>query len=144
MSQQLPTATGGAVDQEVAVIAGSRPPEWRETLRKQALRNAMRKRAAGVPTYSVPEAAALLSVSQEYLYRLIQADGFPATLFMNFEAPISEWQLVVFTEKGAACIDVFRDILLFIPHDGLHTARNVVRSTSNVAPSTNPTGIPVA
>ncbi|WP_252443957.1 helix-turn-helix domain-containing protein [Pseudonocardia humida] len=39
---------------------------------------AMRKRAAGVPTYSVPEAAALLSISQEYLYRLIQADGFPA------------------------------------------------------------------
>ncbi|MCO1659215.1 helix-turn-helix domain-containing protein [Pseudonocardia sp. S2-4] len=38
----------------------------------------MRKRAAGVPTYSVPEAAALLSISQEYLYRLIQADGFPA------------------------------------------------------------------
>jgi excisionase family DNA binding protein len=26
----------------------------------------------------VPEAAALLSISQEYLYRLIQASGFPA------------------------------------------------------------------
>jgi excisionase family DNA binding protein len=38
----------------------------------------MRKREAGVPTYSVPEAAALLSISQEHLYRLIQADGFPA------------------------------------------------------------------
>jgi excisionase family DNA binding protein len=38
----------------------------------------MRKRAAGVPTYSVPEAAALMSISQEYLYRLIQADAFPA------------------------------------------------------------------
>lgn len=51
---------------------------WRGTLREQALNSAMRKRAAGVPTYSVPEAAALLSISQEYLYRLIQADGFPA------------------------------------------------------------------
>jgi len=38
----------------------------------------MRKRTAGVPTYSVPEAAALLSISQEYLYRLIQGDAFPA------------------------------------------------------------------
>lgn len=38
----------------------------------------MSKRAGGVPTYSVPEAAALLSISQEYLYRLIQAGGFPA------------------------------------------------------------------
>lgn len=50
----------------------------RELLRNAALRNAMQKRGAGVPTYSVPEAAALLSISQEYLYRLIQADGFPA------------------------------------------------------------------
>jgi excisionase family DNA binding protein len=52
--------------------------QWRESLRTQALESAMRKRAAGVPTYSVPEAAALLSISQEYLYRLIQSDGFPA------------------------------------------------------------------
>jgi excisionase family DNA binding protein len=38
----------------------------------------MAKRSAGVPTYSVAEAAALLSISQEYLYRLIQAGRFPA------------------------------------------------------------------
>ena len=38
----------------------------------------MQKRVNGVPTYSVPEAAVLLSISQEYLYRLIQAGGFPA------------------------------------------------------------------
>jgi len=55
-----------------------RSAEWRESLRAQTLRNAIQKRANGVPTYSVPEAAALLSISQEYLYRLIQANGFPA------------------------------------------------------------------
>jgi len=55
-----------------------RAPAWRESLRDVALRNALRKREAGVPTLSVPEAAALLSVSQEHLYRLIQAGGFPA------------------------------------------------------------------
>src|SRR6478609_8900049 len=55
-----------------------KPAQWRESLRTQALESAMRKRAAGVPTYSVPEAAALLSISQEYLYRLIQSNGFPA------------------------------------------------------------------
>ena len=53
-------------------------PGWRDLLRGQALQNAMRKRADGVPTYTVPEAAALLSISQEYLYRLIQASAFPA------------------------------------------------------------------
>ena len=51
---------------------------WRGFLRGQVLQNAMRKRSAGVPTYSVPEAAALLSISQEYLYRLIQGGAFPA------------------------------------------------------------------
>lgn len=50
----------------------------RDVLRGQALQSAMRKRTAGVPTYSVPEAAALLSISQEYLYRLIQGEAFPA------------------------------------------------------------------
>lgn len=52
--------------------------KWRESLRAQTLRNAMQKRTDGVPTYSVPEAAALLSISQEYLYRLVQAGSFPA------------------------------------------------------------------
>ena len=50
----------------------------RQSRRQRALRNALQKRAAGVPTYTVPEAAALLSVSQEHLYRLIHADAFPA------------------------------------------------------------------
>lgn len=53
-------------------------PQHREVLRNLALKNALRKRAEEVPSYKVPEAAALLSISQEYLYRLIQADGFPA------------------------------------------------------------------
>jgi excisionase family DNA binding protein len=44
----------------------------------KTLRAALRKRAAGVPTYTVPEAAALLSVSQEHLYRQIKSDAFPA------------------------------------------------------------------
>jgi excisionase family DNA binding protein len=60
------------------IIEPKQTSGWRGTLREQALATAMRKRATGVPTYSVPEAAALLSISQEYLYRLIQHGGFPA------------------------------------------------------------------
>jgi predicted dehydrogenase len=59
----------------------------------------------------------------------LDASGLPATLFMNFEAPVSEWQLMVLTERGAALIDIFRDILVFLPHDGRHEARDVVRSS---------------
>jgi excisionase family DNA binding protein len=69
------TSTTGA---ERGSTSGLSAPEFREFMRAAALRSALRKRAEGVPTYSVPEAAALLSISQEYLYRLIQADGFPA------------------------------------------------------------------
>ena len=50
----------------------------RKSLRSTAQRTALQKRQDGMPTYSVPEAAALLSISPEYLYRLIQADAFPA------------------------------------------------------------------
>ena len=52
--------------------------QWRNACRNLILQNALRKRSAGVPTYSVPEAAALMSVSQEHLYRLIRAGAFPA------------------------------------------------------------------
>lgn len=67
----LPTADRGRDDRPGTA-------EWRGHLRDLALRNALQKRITGVPTYSVPEAAALLSISQEHLYRLIQAGGFPA------------------------------------------------------------------
>lgn len=58
--------------------SGSTNPRWRAVLRNKALETAMAKRASGVPSYTVPEAAALLSVSSEHLYRLIHADSFPA------------------------------------------------------------------
>lgn len=71
--------TTGAESADEAV--GRSRPQHRRTLRDLALQKALRKRADGVPSYSVPEAAALLSISQEYLYRLIQADLFPALGF---------------------------------------------------------------
>lgn len=52
--------------------------QLRRAGRELTLQAALRKRARGVPTYTVPEAAALLSVSAEHLYRLIRADAFPA------------------------------------------------------------------
>lgn len=72
-----PEGTTSSRDQREPVQVGHMPAH-REFFRSVALRNAIQKREIGVPTYSVPEAAALLSISQEYLYRLIQADGFPA------------------------------------------------------------------
>ena len=58
--------------------AGDLRDAWRSTQREKSLQSALRKRALGVPTYTVPEAAALMSRSQEHLYRQIRANAFPA------------------------------------------------------------------
>lgn len=74
----MPDEAPSTAERPPAVQDPAGVPAWRDFLRGQALQNAMRKRAEGVPTYTVAEAAALLSISQEYLYRLIQASAFPA------------------------------------------------------------------
>lgn len=65
----------GVEDQEVPKVDRA---AWRAHGRDVALRNGLRKRSAGVPSYTVPEAAALLSVSAEHMYRLVRVDAFPA------------------------------------------------------------------
>ena len=87
--------------------------QCRELLRDVALQNAMRKRAAGVPTYTVPEAAALLSLSQEYVYRLIHADAFPALRMRRgggqgrYVVPAKAVeQLLDFAAGAGNCVDV--------------------------------------
>ncbi|WP_436493401.1 helix-turn-helix domain-containing protein [Actinokineospora sp. HUAS TT18] len=88
-------------------------PAVRESLKDAALRNALRKREAGVPTYTVPEAAALLSISQEYLYRLIHGGGFPAihmkrgTNQGRFVVPaLAVERLLAEASAGSTCVDV--------------------------------------
>jgi excisionase family DNA binding protein len=74
--QDQTTAPAG-VEQEPTLASVGRA-QWRVQCRELALQSALQKRAAGVPTYTVAEAAALLSVSQEHLYRLVRAGAFPS------------------------------------------------------------------
>lgn len=53
-----------------------------------------------------------------------------ATLSMGFNASVSEWQFVVVGERGVAVLDVFRDILVVLPNDGGHRAREILRSSA--------------
>lgn len=57
---------------------GSATATVRAAARARALECALFKLSRGVPTYTVPEAAALLSVSPEALYRLVRGEIFPA------------------------------------------------------------------
>lgn len=70
MQDQGMTAGGG---EPPASEATSR----RNTMRARTLRTALQKREMKVPTYTVAEAAALLSISPEHLHRLIRANAFP-------------------------------------------------------------------
>ena len=74
MQRQSKTFNGRPVDESTEV----EPGEARRVRSEQVLQSALRKLALGVPTFTVPEAAALLSRSQEHLYRLIRSDAFPA------------------------------------------------------------------
>jgi excisionase family DNA binding protein len=82
---------------------------WRRACRDTTLRNALRKRSDGVPTYSVPEAAALLSVSQEHLYRLIRADAFPAVRMRlgqqgRYVVPARAVEALLDAATGSGCL----------------------------------------
>lgn len=94
---------------QVEVAGAPNSNGWRGFLRDRALQTALRKRLAGVPTYSVPEAAALLSISQEYLYRLIQADGFPAVRMRlhgkqgRYVVPARAIERLLEDASGASC-----------------------------------------
>jgi scyllo-inositol 2-dehydrogenase (NADP+) len=59
----------------------------------------------------------------------LQAGTLPVTVQMNFEAPLSEWQVMVFGDEGMGVVDVFRDIAVHIPNDGSHTTLEVLRTS---------------
>ena len=55
--------------------------------------------------------------------------AIPVKLNMAFEAPLSEWHVVVAGERFLGDVDVFRDIYIRVPNDGAHTAWPVLRTS---------------
>ena len=53
-----------------------------------------------------------------------------ASLSMGFNASVSEWQLLVVGERGVAALDLFRDLLVVVPNDGSHRAREILRTSA--------------
>ena len=53
----------------------------------------------------------------------------PVTMSMNFEAPLSEWHILVYGEHYLGDIDIFREIYVRLPNDGLHVTSTVVRTS---------------
>lgn len=55
--------------------------------------------------------------------------GVPATLYLNFEAPISEWYLIILGERNLGVLDIFRDIYFRLPNDGTHKSLDILRTS---------------
>lgn len=55
--------------------------------------------------------------------------NIPVVVSMNFEAPLSEWHASVMGEQYLGDVDIFRDIYLRLPNDGLHTTGTVFRTS---------------
>ncbi|MEO6000464.1 MAG: Gfo/Idh/MocA family oxidoreductase [Chitinophagaceae bacterium] len=59
----------------------------------------------------------------------LKAGGIPANIFINFNSPVCEWLFIVSGSTKLAIYDLFRDILITIPNDGLHLAKNVLSNS---------------
>ena len=56
-------------------------------------------------------------------------DGYPVFLHINFESSITEWHVTVVGEEGTADIDVWRDIYVRLPNDGVHSAKDILMTS---------------
>ena len=64
-------------------------------------------------------------VSAEYR----SSAGFPLFLHINFASSLTEWHVTVVGERGVADIDVWRDIYVRLPNDGVHAPRDILRTS---------------
>lgn len=66
--------------------------------------------------------------------RLVSAEyragaGFPVYLHINFDASLTEWHITIVGDKGTIGIDLWRDIYVELPNDGVHTAKDILRTS---------------
>ena len=56
-------------------------------------------------------------------------NNVPIYLHINFGSSITEWHITIVCEKGVVDLDLWRDIYTFIPNDGVHTAKDITRTS---------------
>jgi scyllo-inositol 2-dehydrogenase (NADP+) len=60
---------------------------------------------------------------------LVSSTGVPVEIAMHFDAGISEWGVVVSGTAGTVVYDLFRDIAVRLPYDGIHLGRQVLTTS---------------
>jgi len=69
------------------------------------------------------------------VHMLLTAGDVPLQITMNFDAPVSEWHLVVLGSERLAIVDIFRDVLVVARNDGPHLGRHILRTSADVVRS---------
>ncbi len=54
----------------------------------------------------------------------------PGQITMVFDAPVSEWQVVLSSDRGVVALDLFRDIAVRVQPDGAHRAGDILRTSA--------------
>jgi len=57
------------------------------------------------------------------------AGNIPVQMYMNFDAPLCEWYLLLLGTKKMALYDFFKDILIILDNDQQHLAFNVLKTS---------------
>jgi scyllo-inositol 2-dehydrogenase (NADP+) len=61
--------------------------------------------------------------------QFVSKENIPVNMSLNFEARISEWFFIVYGANGTGLIDIFRDIYMFLPDDGLHKPHQIIKTS---------------
>ncbi len=61
---------------------------------------------------------------------LVSGPRGPGQITMVLGAPVSEWQVVLVTERGAVALDLFRDIAVRVRPDGHHKPLDILRTSA--------------
>jgi predicted dehydrogenase len=61
---------------------------------------------------------------------LLRGERGPGQITMVFDAPVSEWQMMITTSRGVVLLDLFRDICVRIRPDGVHGPLDILRTSA--------------
>lgn len=65
-----------------------------------------------------------------FLEAQLMSGDIPVQMYMNFNAPICEWGIILICDKKIAIYDYFKDILIVLKNDNLHLAKDVLATSS--------------
>ena len=66
------------------------------------------------------------------VHAMLSSPLAPATVSMTFEAPVSEWHLIVVCERRVLLADLFRDIGVVLGSDRAHKALDIIKTSASV------------